>query len=191
MSVASKIDICNLALDHLGVGSIQVLTENNPRAEACDRHYATARDTVLRALKPPCCQERQADLAQLTADPAFGYTYAFQLPSDCIFVLETQDPDIYYSIEGRKLLSDDAEIHIRYIARSDDPTQYDEGTVQAIAALLAWHIAETLTGSVARKREMRAIYRDALAEARGDAHQESGPEDREEHFSWLEAVRAG
>jgi hypothetical protein len=93
--VASEVDICNLALGHLGdratVSSINP-PEGSAQAEHCARFYPLARDLVLEAHEWGFATKR-ANLALLTATapPTFSYVYA--LPNDCRNIIDLIDPN--------------------------------------------------------------------------------------------------
>ena len=96
----------------------------------------------------------RASLAKRTTSPVFGYDDEYQLPTDCLRVVEVPESRLPWVVEGRKLLSDEgAPLNIRYIRREEDPNQYDPLLFSAIAARLALEMAEELTQSNT-KREL-------------------------------------
>ena len=101
--MASVIQICNSALNQLGAGSITALTENSKNARLCNERYETVRDAVYRS-HPWNCLIKRVQLAQDSDTPAWGFSFQYTLPSDCLRVLQIKDYDADYKIEGRKLL---------------------------------------------------------------------------------------
>ena len=182
----SVVQIANLALAEIGETAISAMTEANPRARNCNQFYEMARDTVIRELKPASCTARTV-LAPTATAPDFGYAYEFQIPSDCKFLIEVQPKDQPWKLEGRSILSDETELDIIYCLMETDPAQFDDGTVQAIAMRLAWHISKPLTASVTQHDEAWKAYKRALASARADSQAESGSESTDGDFSWLSA----
>jgi hypothetical protein len=71
-----------------------------------------------------------------------------------------------FVIEGRKLLTDEDTVRIKYIARVTDPQQYDALLIDALSARLASEIAYAATGSTSVSQLADALYRDKLREAR-------------------------
>lgn len=84
--MASEVDICNLALSHLGdsatVSSIDP-PEGSPQAGRCARWYPIARDLVLEEDEWSFVT-RRAPIALLDAAPPSGWQYAYALPADCV-----------------------------------------------------------------------------------------------------------
>lgn len=92
--MASVVEICNLALAHLGdtasVASIDP-PEGSAQAEHCARFYPIARDSLLEMHTWNFAMRRQA-LAQLVNEwPQWQYTYA--LPNDIITALAVLPPE--------------------------------------------------------------------------------------------------
>ena len=184
--MASTVEICNIALSNLGDQLITSLTEANARARACNLRFNDTRDAVLRS-HPWNCAMSRATLA-VSGTPDWGYTNSFALPTDCLRVLDVEDPDTEWKIEGRNIVSDGSTIKIRYIAQVTDTTLFDSTLVQTIALKLAWEIAETLTGNIDLKREMWQKYQFAISEARSNDAMEGTPE-KIEADEWLLARR--
>lgn len=82
--MASVVDICNLALAHIGdeatVSSIDP-PEGSAQAEHCKRFYAIARDTLLQMHNWNFASKRIA-LAEVT-NTTTAWEYAYAVPSDC------------------------------------------------------------------------------------------------------------
>ena len=148
---SSQLQVCNLALGRLGAASILDINATQKEAQACKLFYQTALDEVLRTHPWNFAIRRQT----LTADadePSFGWTNSYVLPVDCLRVLDLNDLHEFsdpprWQIEGRSLLCDQMEAHIRYISRDADPIHYDALFVAALAAKLAALIAKKITGS--------------------------------------------
>lgn len=91
--MASEVDICNLALGHLGdnatVASIDP-PEGSAQAEHCQRFYPIARDTLLE-LHNWNFATRRAQLAQVIC-PWPEWKYAYAQPANTINVLAVMPP---------------------------------------------------------------------------------------------------
>ena len=92
--MASEVDICNLALGHLGdnatVSSISP-PEGSAQSEHCARFYPIARDALLEMHNWNFTM-RRVNLPQVTsAWPEWKYAYA--LPADCINAIAVMPPD--------------------------------------------------------------------------------------------------
>src|SRR5689334_13439743 len=125
--MASDVSICREALQRVGGKSITSLLDESTEAKACNLIWTDTRDSVFREHPWNCLIER-AVLQELAQTPAFGFAHQFQLPADCIRVLESNDQTIptivingeliydasqtVFKIEGRKLLTDEVEAKI-------------------------------------------------------------------------------
>lgn len=92
--MATEVDICNLALAHLGnaatVASINP-PEGSAEADHCARFYPLARDTLLEMHAWGFALKRVA-LAQV-ANAASEWLYAYAAPNDAVNLLEVLPPD--------------------------------------------------------------------------------------------------
>lgn len=176
--MASVVGICNNALIKLGQDTIISLTEDSKAARLCNQMYVPARDAVFRA-HPWNSLVRRVELAQLSTTPAYGFSYKYQLPTDCLRVLSTDkveyDTEVF-KVEGRTILSDNSTLSILYIARETDPNTYDVGLQEVIAARLAAEIAIGMTDSTTLSEQMWGRYEMKLKEARGMDGQEGTPD---------------
>lgn len=160
---SSATEICNLALGHLGERRINSLDEDEVSARACALHYASTRDELLRSHRWNFAQTRVA-LSRLEEDPAFGWSYQFQLPADCLRVLEVNDSEIgdvisdEFIIEGRNILTDADEVNLVYTKRIEDVSMFDVLFVKALAAALAVMLSETIRGASGKTAELVQLY---------------------------------
>lgn len=167
--MASAVDICNSALNNIGASNIIALTEDSRSGRLCNQRYEFVRDAVFRS-HPWNCLIKRATLAQDSDAPAWEYAYSYQLPTDpyCLRILEVEGEKdgVEYVIEGRKLLTDEGTVKIRYIARVTDPNEYDVLLTEAIAAALAADLAYPIANSIGLQQNMYSVYQAKLSEAR-------------------------
>jgi len=175
----SAVDISNAALNTLGATNITSLTEDSKAGRLINQRYELVRDAVFRSHNWNSLIKR-ANLAQNTVSPAFGYSNQYTLPPDCLRVLEFSNGTLMYPqdnmtsntggpvyvIEGRELLTDEATVLIKYIARIEDPNQYDTLLIDTLAARLAMEICYAITGSNAMISTTKALYDEKIKEAR-------------------------
>ena len=178
-----KTGIANLALSNLGEARIQNLTENSGRARACLARIEGVIETVLRMNVWNSALERQI-LTQIDA-PIFGWNYTYQLPADCIKVVEVE-PMSKYQVEKKNILSNETSLYLLYVAKPTDTNNLDILLAEAIAMKLAVEIAETLTSKEGLKNEMAQKYFMAIQEARSANSRDKTPEHRE-RSSYLDA----
>ena len=123
--MTSAVDIANSALNNIGASTINSLTEDSVAARIVNQRYVFVRDAVFRS-HPWNCLVRRASLAQNSTAPTWGYTYAYNLPTDpyCLRVLRLEKLDLDYKVEGRTIVSDEQTMKIKFIARVTDPNEY-------------------------------------------------------------------
>lgn len=156
--MASSIDICNLALSHLGdeatVSSLDP-PEGSAQADHCAMFYPIARDNVLVSHAWGCAIKRSA-LALLSLTPPTPWAYAYSMPSGCLRALrvladgETDDSNGQeFEIEAQDdgtlvIYTSAAVVTLVFIAAITDTTRFMPGMVTAIARLLASYLAGPL-----------------------------------------------
>ena len=163
--MASVVDICNGSLNQLGATTILSLTEDSKNARLCNSRYTQVRDALFRT-HPWNCLQKRIELAADTTAPAWGFTNAFTLPSDCLRLLRILDYDSNYKVEGRKILSNTSGMKILYVARITDPNQYDELLRETISASLGADIAFGITSNNQTAQNMYSLFQDKLRDAR-------------------------
>ena len=163
--MASVVQICNSALNQLGASSITALTENSKNARICNERYETIRDAVYRS-HPWNCLVKRVQLAQDSDTPAWGFSYQYTLPSDCLRVLQIKDYNSDYKIEGRKLLIEQSEVYLIYLAIETDVNQLDILLRETISAALSQDIAYAITSNLQVAKLMAEKYQAKLSEAR-------------------------
>ena len=122
---------------------------------------------------------KRTSLAALSTAPAFGYLYQYQVPSDFLRIDMCDDRypstimDNYigteyldWLLEGNKILTDiDAPLKLRYIARIEDPNQWDVNFREALACRIAAELAEDLTQSNQKRQLAWEEYKIAINKA--------------------------
>ena len=163
--MASVVDICNGALNQLGATTILSLTEDSKNARLCNSRYTQVRDAVFRS-HPWNCLQKRVELAADTTAPAWGFSYAYTLPADCLRLLRILDYDSNYKVEGRKILSNTSSMKILYIGRITDPNEYDESLRETLSAALGADIAFAVTSNNQTASNMYNLFQDKLKDAR-------------------------
>ena len=163
--MASTVDICNGALNQLGATTILSLTEDSKNARLCNSRFTQVRDAVFRS-HPWNCLQKRVELAADTDAPAWGFSYAYTLPADCLRLLRILDYDSNYKVEGRKILSNTSTMKILYIGRVTDPNEYDELLRETLSAALGADIAFAVTSNNTTATNMYNLFQDKLRDAR-------------------------
>lgn len=169
--MATIISICNSALLKLGADRITSLTENRRGAILCNEQYDKMRQEVLRA-HPWNFAIARVTIAPLVAVPEFEFTAQFQLPIDCLRVLNAEDKTLDFKIEGRVVLANVSELKIKYIKDITDASIFDPCFSEALAARLAADLAFPLVQSNTLHEQMLGYYDRLLRQARTTDGQE-------------------
>lgn len=175
--MASSIDICNLALAHLGdeaqVAAI-VPPDDTVQATHCARFYPIARAALLE-LHPWTFATKRVAVAEVDNTLSDDWTYAYALPSTCIrplaalypgvpvraFSNETDAESYPYAVEadadGNLVLYTNVETAtLRYIDLVTDSTKYTPLFVTCFSRLLASYLAGPILKGDAGRREALA-----------------------------------
>lgn len=163
--MASAVDIANRALQKLGAKSIVSLTQDDKSAREMNRAYEPLRDAELE-VHPWAFAKTRVTLPELSDAPAFGFAAQYQLPSDFISVYRRKD-DPEWQIEGGKVLTDQTGgLNLIYIRRVTDVNAMSPLFREALAARLAYDLAESFTQSTSKKEAAAAMYDFAIKQAR-------------------------
>jgi hypothetical protein len=166
----SNVSICNLALQKLGAARIASLSDDSKNARECNACFEHLRDAELRTNKWKFTLSR-AVLAPSSTTPAFLYSQAFPLPTDCLRPLYPSRLGLDWKVENHEgvaslLTNDGNSIQLRYIKRVTDPTLFDPLFVEALACHIALHLCESLTQSNSKKEAAERAYLYSIREAR-------------------------
>lgn len=166
--MASKTQICNLALTRLAAARITDISDGTQTAQNCNAIYDLIAEEVM-AFGPWTSCVRRVALAQLATTPAFEYSYEYALPTNPKFlrlirVNESKNGEIDFRLEGNKLLTNESAISIQYIAFVSDPNSYDIDLQQAIVDRLVAELVYKETGSLSAYQASLEYYRKHAAE---------------------------
>ena len=194
----SQTDVCNSALQKVGAASIVDITDNSNEARQCQIAYDSNRRDELRKYPWNFALKRIVLAPDATA-PAFGYTYAYTMPSDCLRVLLPRDATLDWVVEGRKILTNFSTspwdigsgytgataLALKYISDVEDVATFDASFYNILAISLAIDICEKLTNSNQKKQVLMNEYKDAIREARRADAFENLPDEPADDSYWL------
>lgn len=174
--MVSKIDICNLALAHLGQEGISSLTQDDERARRIHLFYEPVKAEVLRTHNWAFALVREP-LVLLEDPSAPAYPYLYQYPADGLFVRKVfagesgrkpfEFKEVYRRrINQRAIQTPAPQAVAEYTRDVQDATQFDPAFVKAFSLALAADLALTLTGDEGLSRLMLTRYAQSLEEAR-------------------------
>ena len=160
--MADETSIANLALAHLGQNQIMSLTDDSATARFCAIYYPQSRDEVL-ASHPWTFALKRANLSRLSTSPVSQWDYQFQLPADCIRVMQMNgfgwwQAEGQWVVEGRVILTDDQTASIKYIYRITDAAQFTPLFVEAVSVKLASRLAVPLAGDKSMMQSLLSEY---------------------------------
>ncbi len=176
--MATVVDICNLALSHLGdkatVASIEP-PEGSPQASHCSRFYPVARDFMLEAHDWGfnTARAQLADQSVATPPPS-PWQFAYALPANCLRLLSVLPPDadsddrrqayVRETAGGADLIyCNQSDAVARYTWRVLDPTRFSPLFVDAVSRLLASYLAGPVIKGDEGARMADAQFKAALA----------------------------
>lgn len=199
MTLATEIEVINVALDHIGEEAIIDTNDDRKAARIGTRQYDVARRALLRSYNWNFARQR-ASLGPESTAPLFGFQSKFRLPADCVrfvgFYDQAEPQNNYTSttvphrIEGGFLLADGAEAPIFYIADVTNVSQFDPCFVD----MLAWDLAGRISLGLSGGAEIPKTLRDGFALARANARIANAFEGTPEVIvasEWVDAMDAG
>ena len=193
--MASQVEICNIALNHLGTKTIASINENTEQAVRCNLVWNSIRDTVLR--DHPWGFARTVETLSLLSDESIpGWDYLYAYPTNCIKIRKIYaDPNDYNPLptEYREFKSPDTNqkslatnitpAYCEYTYKVTDTTQYDSKFVEAFGYRLAAELAKVLTANFDLSVKMLQIYSATISDAkRLDQEEEHIEDDKESSF---------
>lgn len=156
--MSSEVDICNLALSHLG-DEAEVISISPPdgtiQAAHCGRFYPMTRDLLLE-MHPWTFATVRASLAPTAAAAPSEWLYAYALPALCLNPKAIYRPDAIEDGRGEDFIVESGpdgngvlftnveEAVLRYTRAVQDSTKFTPGFVAAHARLLAAYLAGPL-----------------------------------------------
>lgn len=169
--MASKIDVFNLALGHIGVSStVADELERSPERVICSRYWDTCRDALLSYKDMPWgFATARVTLADLGTPPT-GWGYRYRYPNDAVNALEIVGGTgrveniqarpkftIQWEADGRVILADIDEAVLLYIKRVEEAERWPSSFVEAMAYRLASMIVMPLKNDMALRNDLLTL----------------------------------
>ena len=160
--MSSQVDICNMALAHLGVGAtISAIDERSAEARACTAFYDLCRNQVFRDFPWPFASKQDALALVEEFDGetlrASEWAYSYRYPADALVFRrilsgsrqDTRDSLIPYRLlrddDGALILTDVEDAEGEWTVVVENPEEYPPDFVVALSYLLAFRIAPLVT----------------------------------------------
>jgi hypothetical protein len=173
--MASKVDICNMALANVGHDAqIAELTDASRAAEQCRLHYDAALRSVLVANDWGFAR-KTAELSQRAPDAPDRWQYRYAIPGDCVaprllddgLRVRQREHVVPFEVEGADILADLVPASLVYTSLANVPGLYPQHFVDALAWELASRLAMPLTKNPKIKESVRGMAHFELLAAIG------------------------
>jgi len=145
----TKIELINTALTKLGARPIVSLDDNSENARIINRTY----DYSLRSVLSECPWNfalKRRLLAQSADELEWYYSeesYVYQLPADTVRVFSVNDSKAVWRQEGEYIISDTADLGIKYVYFITDTSKYPPAFTEALVDRLCSDIAFAVLNS--------------------------------------------
>lgn len=166
--MASKIDIFNMALGHIGTTvTIADELEKTTERRTCSQYYDTVRDELL-AYKSTDWNFAMTSVALADiGNPPTNWQHRYRYPNDCIRAIAiivdgvrtpTQEQsipfDVMYESAARSIVTDQPNAQLLYITRLLEVERYPSPFVSALSFQLAARIAMPLAKDKSLRDEL-------------------------------------
>lgn len=146
--MATKVENVNAALMMIGgLGDLTSLSQNRREAQVANRIYDTTKLALMTEYMWRFAITRKK-LNKLTVNGLYGLRYAYQLPTDCLRVLQ-MEPVADYDIENDTLITDvSGDVYIKYLREMPEgewPAWFTQTFILRLASMFATAIAEDNT----------------------------------------------
>lgn len=167
--MATAVDICNLALGHLGddaeVSAISP-PDGSPQAAHCARYYPIARDALLAMHPWTFAVVRRTDLGEMASRATVAYPYAYAKPSGVITPVKAlradhadeEDEGITYKVEGDVILAKEEIATLIAVERVTNTAKFSP----LFVTCLSWLLASYLTGPILKELAGGKVARQML-----------------------------
>lgn len=156
----SKVSIANKALTEVGATPITALDDDTNNARIVNRVYEISLKAILSECKWNFATKRV--LLTVSTDTLdwydVGETVIYTKPSDVIRIFGVSTGNVQWREEGDHIISDTANLGVRYVYYHDDPTKYAPSFIEAFIDKLCSDIAYMIVNSQSLGNEYKALY---------------------------------
>jgi len=176
--MTSKVEICNQAVSEVSADLISSI--DNPQSDVerlCKLHYDNIRKALLNTGHFAFAMNRAVYDTPLAQKPAWGWEYAYLIPSNVLKVYEVRRPDSYirqrdtrdtaidFSIMGNQIHVSENPIYVTEVVDEKDTSKFSDLFIQAFK----YRLAATLAMPVAENRSLRndlwQLYNETMDDA--------------------------
>ncbi len=188
----SETAIANAALLLIGANELTDLdADTSTTGRIAQRWYGHTRDVLLRSYTWNFALARQS-LSKDATGPDFEYANSYTLPTNpyCLRALMMFDSESGWKIEGRKLLTDDGSVNLKYISRVTNVVDFDDLFTDAFIYKYAANMAFPIMRDKVLQRELKAES-ERLAQIARTSDSMEGTFDRISNEIFLKTRRIG
>jgi len=157
--MASKTEIANMAISHLGIGKTitNLDTDKSQEAQACRVFFETAKNAALKDHDWSFAW-KEATLNLIEENPLDEWGYSYRYPTDALTIrrivsgqqCDTLDSVVPFVIgsdsSGKLIYTDRSEARVQYTFDVDNVDLYTPRFTLALSFQLAYYIAPRITG---------------------------------------------
>lgn len=189
--MASETQVYNLASKRVGGPRITSPDDDRTVARAIRAVWDIERRAAIRDGSWNFAMERFR-LPALSARPAFGFARAYELPAECVRLIEVYGcTRTDYQVEGGKILANvSGPLDIRCLVDVETASRWDDAFVQAFALRIALTIGEDIAGSAFDRSGVQNDYYASIAASKRVDAMENPPIQQAED-DWILARMAG
>lgn len=156
----TKLDICNLALSILGQAELSSLSEVNQRATLCKQYYDRVRKQVLREHDWSFARCKEKLFLVREENEGSRMAYVYKKPANCLFVSKVYNDALHTGLKEQQfklqfdnilkqevIITETVDAYCEYTKDVTDTSLFDSSFVDAMAGLMAYKMAHSLTGS--------------------------------------------
>lgn len=173
----SIVQICNLALAHIGQRPILALTDNSNEARKCLLYYDLAKDSVLRAHNWNFAKSIEP-LALISEEQIPGWDFLYARPANCLFVrrvfnesnvkesLPSEFMQFKTPLNKKAIATNVDSAYAEFTRKITDPTDFDPVFIEALSFKLASLLSKTLTGDLSQSDRMEGRFLMQISDAK-------------------------
>lgn len=169
--MASKIDVYNMALGHIGTNStVADELERSPERIACGRYWDTCRDSLFAYKSMPWNFAVTIEALADIGGPPTGWEFRYRYPNDCITAMELfaesvravsvelrPKYQVQWEQDGLVIFTDLAGAKLQYVKRVREVERWPSTFVDAMSYRLAAMIAMPLKNDNGLRNDMLAL----------------------------------
>lgn len=182
MAITSKVELCNMALSHLGnYGTVEDIdTPTSEKEIVFALWYDISRETFLKMTMPNFALARKR-VAQVVETPPYPFGYSYEYPDDCLKVLgigKIEDKVNDYTVENNRIYTDvlySDGLPLRYIKSVSDVSAMSSDFKVAFSWFLASHVVMDITQDSGKATMIERMLPEKMSTMSGLNAQENKP----------------